>query len=257
MLREGRLGRPGAHHRRRRVPRLRQLEGAGARCSSSRGSASPTRPGYRRCEAADAMDASSSSRASPCPFPRSEIREKIARGEPIDGLVPPGVAAAIADEGLYRGYTDARSRFGDLTDTTRARTSYRRSRPGEAGQGRRHPGHDPGVHLHRLLRDRHGPEPAADEGDLRRGARGAEGRRPRRCRPPPTGRGRRRGSSPTTSTSCCTCSRPRRGSSTTSRICGATCRRSSSRPSRPSSEGLTPKGSDPTGRGARCLREHP
>lgn len=33
----------------------------------------------------------------------TEIREKIARGEPIDGLVPPAVAAAIADDGLYRG----------------------------------------------------------------------------------------------------------------------------------------------------------
>ena len=33
----------------------------------------------------------------------SEIREKVARGEPIDGLVPPAVAAEIAGRGLYRG----------------------------------------------------------------------------------------------------------------------------------------------------------
>ena len=46
---------------------------------------------------------------------------------------------------------------------------------------------------------------------------------------------RRRGSSPTTSTSCCTSSRPRRASSTGSRTCGATSRRR-----RPSSHGLNP-----------------
>ncbi len=33
----------------------------------------------------------------------SEIREKVARGESIDGLVPPAVAAVIAQRGLYRG----------------------------------------------------------------------------------------------------------------------------------------------------------
>ena len=32
-----------------------------------------------------------------------DIRARVARGEPIDGLVPPAVAAAIADVGLYRG----------------------------------------------------------------------------------------------------------------------------------------------------------
>ena len=39
----------------------------------------------------------------PVPVSSREIREKIAHGDPIDGLVPPGVAAAIADERLYRG----------------------------------------------------------------------------------------------------------------------------------------------------------
>jgi nicotinate-nucleotide adenylyltransferase len=33
----------------------------------------------------------------------SEIREKVARGESIEGLVPAGVAAEIAGRGLYRG----------------------------------------------------------------------------------------------------------------------------------------------------------
>jgi nicotinate-nucleotide adenylyltransferase len=32
----------------------------------------------------------------------SDIREKVERGEPIDGLVPPAVAAEIARRGLYR-----------------------------------------------------------------------------------------------------------------------------------------------------------
>lgn len=35
----------------------------------------------------------------------SEVRGKIARGQPIDDLVPPGVADAIEKLGLYRGYT--------------------------------------------------------------------------------------------------------------------------------------------------------
>jgi len=39
----------------------------------------------------------------PVPVSSREIRVTIARGEPIDGLVPPAVAAAIAGGGLYRG----------------------------------------------------------------------------------------------------------------------------------------------------------
>jgi nicotinate-nucleotide adenylyltransferase len=35
----------------------------------------------------------------------SEVRSLIARGEPVDDLVPPAVAAAIEETGLYRGYT--------------------------------------------------------------------------------------------------------------------------------------------------------
>jgi nicotinate-nucleotide adenylyltransferase len=35
----------------------------------------------------------------------SEVRSRIARGEPFDELVPPAVAAAIDETGLYRGYT--------------------------------------------------------------------------------------------------------------------------------------------------------
>lgn len=39
--------------------------------------------------------------ASP-PISSSEIRARIVRGEPIDGLVPPNVAKLIAERGLYR-----------------------------------------------------------------------------------------------------------------------------------------------------------
>jgi nicotinate-nucleotide adenylyltransferase len=43
--------------------------------------------------------------ASP-PVSSSEVRGRIARGEPVEELVPPSVAAAIDELGLYRGYTD-------------------------------------------------------------------------------------------------------------------------------------------------------
>jgi nicotinate-nucleotide adenylyltransferase len=39
----------------------------------------------------------------PVPVSSSEVRERVARGEPIEGLVPPAVAREIAERGLYRG----------------------------------------------------------------------------------------------------------------------------------------------------------
>jgi nicotinate-nucleotide adenylyltransferase len=39
------------------------------------------------------------------PVSSSEVRARVARGEPVEGLVPDAVAAAIAETGLYRGYT--------------------------------------------------------------------------------------------------------------------------------------------------------
>jgi nicotinate-nucleotide adenylyltransferase len=39
----------------------------------------------------------------PVPVSSREIRVLVARGEPIDGLVPPAVASGIAGRGLYRG----------------------------------------------------------------------------------------------------------------------------------------------------------
>ena len=43
----------------------------------------------------------------PVPVSSRDIRDRVARGEPIDGLVPPDVAALIHSLGLYRhdGYT--------------------------------------------------------------------------------------------------------------------------------------------------------
>jgi nicotinate-nucleotide adenylyltransferase len=38
----------------------------------------------------------------PLPISSTQIRARVARGESIDGLVPPGVAALIAERGLYR-----------------------------------------------------------------------------------------------------------------------------------------------------------
>jgi nicotinic acid mononucleotide adenylyltransferase len=43
--------------------------------------------------------------ASP-PVSSSEVRERIARAEPFDGLVPPAVAREIEERSLYRGYTE-------------------------------------------------------------------------------------------------------------------------------------------------------
>ena len=40
------------------------------------------------------------------PVSSSEVRDRLARGQPVDGLVPPAVAAALDETGLYRGYTD-------------------------------------------------------------------------------------------------------------------------------------------------------
>ena len=40
------------------------------------------------------------------PVSSSEVRERISRGEPVDGLVPPAVAVALDETGLYRGYTE-------------------------------------------------------------------------------------------------------------------------------------------------------
>jgi nicotinate-nucleotide adenylyltransferase len=40
------------------------------------------------------------------PVSSTEVRDRLARGEPVDGLVPTTVAAALDETGLYRGYTE-------------------------------------------------------------------------------------------------------------------------------------------------------
>jgi nicotinate-nucleotide adenylyltransferase len=61
-----------------------------------------TRPGYSVAKA-DPDDRVLFFEVEPVPVSSREIRDLLARGESIDGLVPPAVAAAIEDEGLYRG----------------------------------------------------------------------------------------------------------------------------------------------------------
>ena len=94
-------------------------------------------------------------------------------------------------------------------DIARNRTPHRLTLRGEAGDRRGDPRHAVGVRLHRLLRHRDGQQRAADEGDPRRGGRGAEARREVVPFDQRAARGAA-GSSTTTSTSCSTSSPPRR-----------------------------------------------
>ena len=151
------------------------------RCCAGVGSASHAlRLSAARSRAATATASSRSSSSSP-DVSSTEVRERVARGEPIDDLVPAGGRGAIARARPLPWLDWLRTPRGDLTRTDPTRTSppHRRPRPGEAGAGRRHPRHAARVHVHGLLRHLHGPEPAADEGDLRRGARTPEARRAR------------------------------------------------------------------------------
>jgi nicotinate-nucleotide adenylyltransferase len=68
-----------------------------------------TRPGYPR-ERLDAVlqrvsrpDRVEMFEIEPVPISSREIRDRVSRGESIDGLVPPGVAELIRSLGLYRG----------------------------------------------------------------------------------------------------------------------------------------------------------
>ena len=67
-----------------------------------------TRPGYPRELLERVLDqVEQPGRVSffaitPVPISSTEIRDRVARGEPIDDLVPPRVARLIADLGLYR-----------------------------------------------------------------------------------------------------------------------------------------------------------
>jgi nicotinate-nucleotide adenylyltransferase len=68
-----------------------------------------TRPGYPR-EPLDAVldelarpDRVLFFEIEPVPVSSEDLRQRVARGEPIDAFVPPAVADLVAREGLYRG----------------------------------------------------------------------------------------------------------------------------------------------------------
>jgi nicotinate-nucleotide adenylyltransferase len=66
-----------------------------------------TRSGYAPPDLARYGDRVLSFELDSPPVSSSEVRERVARSEPVADLVPPAVAAAIAGLGLYRGYTTA------------------------------------------------------------------------------------------------------------------------------------------------------
>jgi len=78
-----------------------------------------TRPGYPRERLDRVLEQLSRSdrvlffEIEPLPISSREIRDRVARGEDIGDLVPPGVADLIEKLGLYRGYT-----AGDEKDLT-------------------------------------------------------------------------------------------------------------------------------------------
>ena len=67
-----------------------------------------TRPGYPRerldrvLERLDRPDRAHFFEIEPLPIASRDVRDRVARGAPIDDLVPPAVAAEIAKLGLYR-----------------------------------------------------------------------------------------------------------------------------------------------------------
>lgn len=67
-----------------------------------------TRPGYERARLDDVLGQLERPQRvelfeiEPLPVSSSDIRARVGRGEPIDGLVPPAVAALITSLGLYR-----------------------------------------------------------------------------------------------------------------------------------------------------------
>jgi nicotinate-nucleotide adenylyltransferase len=84
-----------------------------------------TRQGWDAAESSDRIEVFE---LEPHPVSSTEIRGRIARGEPIDGLVVPAVARYIAEHGLYRfpGYTEG-------SELARTSKTDRRSRDREAG----------------------------------------------------------------------------------------------------------------------------
>ena len=76
-----------------------------------------TRPGYPR-ERLDTVLARLSHpdrvlffEIEPLPISSRDIRDRVARGDDVDGFVPPAVARLISERGLYRGYTGGEERI--------------------------------------------------------------------------------------------------------------------------------------------------
>jgi nicotinate-nucleotide adenylyltransferase len=71
-----------------------------------------TRPGYPRERLDEVLDRLTHPERvlffeiEPLPISSRDIRDRIARGDAIDGLVPPPVAELVVELGLYRGYTE-------------------------------------------------------------------------------------------------------------------------------------------------------
>jgi nicotinate-nucleotide adenylyltransferase len=84
-----------------------------------------TRPGYERDELERARRRlTDPSRVElfeiePVPVSSTEVRARVARGEPIDALVPHAVAGLIAELGLYRGGSSPRAGVGTLGESER------------------------------------------------------------------------------------------------------------------------------------------
>ncbi len=57
-----------------------------------------TRPGYTPASSSDRIEVFE---AEPQPVSSTELRERVRRGDPLDGLVVPAVATYIAEQGLY------------------------------------------------------------------------------------------------------------------------------------------------------------
>ena len=96
-VRDGRFGDADLHRRRRRGRRTSRPGRSPTRCSRWCGSPSARAPATRRPISQRYGDRVARVRARPRRRSRpSEVRERVARGEPVDGLVPSAVAAAIA-----------------------------------------------------------------------------------------------------------------------------------------------------------------
>ena len=107
LLRAERFDDPGLRDRRRPVPALSRLERARRRYSSATRLAVATRPGFPRSELEDVLEQLDRPERvlffeiEPNPAASTDVRARVAAGEPLDGLVPAGVARLIVERGLY------------------------------------------------------------------------------------------------------------------------------------------------------------